>query len=333
MSLAVLLSAPYLLPEVERVRPLFEACNVELLVAQVQERLSEEELLPYAGKVDGAACGDDRFSSHILEAFAPRLKVISKWGTGVDSIDLHAAQRLGVRVFNTPGAFTDPVADSVLGYILMFARRAPWQDRAMKGGGWQKIPGRALNECTVGVIGVGRIGKAVLRRAKAFGAKLLGNDIVEINPAFLEEVGVEMLSLENLLARSDFISLNCDLNPTSHHLINAQSLATVKPGAVLINTARGPVVEEDALIEALRSGRLGGAALDVFEEEPLPPDSPLRAMDNVLLAAHNANSSPRAWERVHENTLRNLFKGLGLEPPGDLWSRVFPSQDGPAREG
>ena len=114
---------------------------------------------------------------------------------------------------------------------------------------------------------------------------------------------------------SDFISLNCDLNPTSHHLINRDSLADVKPSAVLINTARGPVVEESALIDALQASRLAGAGLDVFEDEPLPAGSPLRRMENVLLGSHNANSSPSAWARVHVNTMRNLFKGLGLEPP------------------
>ncbi len=124
-----------------------------------------------------------------------------------------------------------------------------------------------------------------------------------------------MLSLQEVLRKSDFISLNCDLNPTSHHLINRDSLAVVKPSAVLINTARGPVVEEGALVEALRAGSLAGAGLDVFEDEPLPAASPLRSMENVLLGSHNANSSPSAWDRVHVNTVRNLFKGLGFEPP------------------
>jgi D-3-phosphoglycerate dehydrogenase len=141
---------------------------------------------------------------------------------------------------------------------------------------------------------------------------LLGNDIVTIDPAFTAKHGVRMTMLDDLLARSDFVSLNCDLNPTSRHIIDAQALALMKPAAVLINAARGPLVGEPALVEALQAGRLAGAALDVFEEEPLPPDSPLRAMDNVMLAPHNANSSPAAWERVHENTIRNLLDGLGI---------------------
>ena len=162
------------------------------------------------------------------------------------------------------------------------------------------------------MIGVGNCGKAVLRRAHAFGMKLLGNDIIEIAADFLLEQGVEMTSLPDLLSRADFISLNCDLNPTSYHLINAGTLSGIKPGAVLINTARGPIVDEVALVAALQKGQLAGAALDVFEVEPLPSDSPLLQMDNVLLAPHNANSSPAAWERVHWNTIRNLLDGLGI---------------------
>jgi D-3-phosphoglycerate dehydrogenase len=243
--------------------------------------------------------------------------VISKWGTGIDSIDQLAAARLGIRVCRTSNAFTLPVADTVMGYLLAFARRQPWMDRAMRAGTWAKIPGRSLSECTLGVVGVGNIGKAVLRRARAFGMRLLGNDIVEIAPDFLLENVVEMVGLEELLARSDFVSLNCDLNPTSLYLINRTTLALMKPGAILVNTSRGPVVKEPDLIEALRSGVIAGAALDVYEQEPLPADSPLLRLDNVMLAPHNANSSPAAWERVHLNTIRNLLEGLEI-PCDDL---------------
>lgn len=142
--------------------------------------------------------------------------------------------------------------------------------------------------------------------------RLLGNDIVPIAPDFIVEMGLQMTSLEMLLREADFISVNCDLNPTSFHLINDQALSLVKPSAVLINTARGPMVEEPALVKALQEKRLGGAALDVFEVEPLPADSPLRNFKNVMLASHNSNSSKAAWERVHWNTLRNLILGLGL---------------------
>jgi D-3-phosphoglycerate dehydrogenase len=251
-----------------------------------------------------------------LAACAPRLKIISKWGTGIDSIDRQAAAKLGIRIGNTPNAFTLPVADTVLGYMLAFARRHPWMDRAVKAGQWEKLPGRSLSECTLGVIGVGNCGKAVVRRARAFGMTLLGNDLIEIDPVFIKETGIEMTSLDDLLARSDFVSLNCDLNPTSHHLMNARTLKRMRPGAILINTARGPVVDEPALVAALQVGEIAGAALDVYEHEPLPADSLLLKMDHVMLAPHNANSSPAAWERVHFNTIKNLLEGLGLPVEG-----------------
>jgi D-3-phosphoglycerate dehydrogenase len=304
-----------MIPVLARFMPFFKQAGVDVIVAPVAERLSEDELMRYAGEIDGVICGDDQFSARVLEASVPRLKVISKWGTGIDSIDRETAARLGVQVCNTPGAFTDPVADTVMAYLLAFARRGPWLDQEMKVKRWEKLPGRALNECTLGVVGVGKIGKAVLHRAKAFGMRLIGNDIVEIDSDFVTRVGVEMTSLPELLSQADFVSLNCDLNPTSYQLINRDTLGYMQTGAVLINTSRGAIVDEDALIEALHEGRLEGAALDVFEDEPLPANSPLLTMDNVILAPHNANSSPRAWEHVHWNTLRNLFLGLGLEPP------------------
>ena len=317
MKYTVLLTAPYMIPVLDRFRPVFDKYDIDLIVPDVHERMEEADLLSYAGQFDGAICGDDRYSARVLEACAPRLRVISKWGTGVDSIDAEACSRYGVKLCRTPNAFTLPVADSVLGYILAFARRQPWMDREMKRGNWEKITGKSLSECSLGVIGVGNIGKAVTRRARAFGMKVFGTDIVEIDPAFISETGIEMTNLQSLLSSSDFVSVNCDLNPTSYHLINSDTLALMKPNAVLINTARGPIVDEKALIEALQGKRLAGAALDVFEQEPLPLDSPLMKMDNVLLAPHNSNSSPAAWERVHWNTIRNLLDGLDI-PTTDL---------------
>lgn len=308
----ILFTAPYMIPYLDRFRSVLEHMGMDLIVPTVQERLEETDLLAYAGQFDGAICGDDRYTAKVLEACAPRLKVISKWGTGIDSIDSAAAERLGIQVGRTPNAFTLPVADTVMGYILAFARQHPWLDRAMKAGQWDKIPGVSLSECTLGVVGVGNIGKAVLRRARHFGMRLLGNDIVPIAPDFLAENGVQMVRLDELMAQADFVSLHCDLNPTSYHLVNAQTLSWMQPQAVLINTSRGPVVDEPALVNALQRGAIAGAALDVFEVEPLPLDSPLLKLDNVLLAPHNANSSPAAWERVHWNTIRNLLVGLGI---------------------
>jgi len=309
MRWKVLVSAPYLQPVIDRFRPMLADRGVEIVLPSVHERLSEAELLKWVGDVDGVIAGDDQFTEKVLLA-APRLKVLSKWGTGIDSFDLDACRRLGIAVANTPNAFSQPVADSVLGYILCFARRIPWMDRSMKHGHWEKIPGISLQEATLGVVGVGNVGKAVVRRAVSFGMRVLGNDPVAIPPAFKAETGVEMLPLGDLLGQSDFVSLNCDLNPTSRHLMNDAAFALLKPSAVLINTARGPIIDEPALVRALKEGRLAGAGLDVFEVEPLPVENPLRQMDNVLIAPHNSNSSPSAWERVHHNTIHNLLSVL-----------------------
>jgi D-3-phosphoglycerate dehydrogenase len=301
-----------MIPFIDRFRPVFDRHGIGLIVPEVHERLEEADLLKYAGQFDGAVCGDDRYTRRVLEACAPRLKVISKWGTGVDSIDGEACARLGIKLCRTPNAFTLPVTDTVFGYLLAFARRQPWMDKAMKSGEWNKLPGRALHECTLGIVGVGTIGKVIARRARAFGMTVLGNDIVEIDHVFIAETGIQMTTLDDLLARSDFVSLNCDLNPTSLHLMNPRTFALMKPTAILVNTARGPIVKEPALIAALKEGKIAGAALDVFEVEPLPADSPLKKMNNVMLAPHNANSSPAAWERVHWNTIKNLLDGLGI---------------------
>ena len=151
--------------------------------------------------------------------------------------------------------------------------------------------------------------------------ELLGNDIVEIDQDFVEQTGVEMTSLVDLLSGADFVSINCDLNPTSYHLINNESLSEMKSNAVLINTARGKVVDEPALIRALSDGVIAGAALDVFEVEPVPKGSPLLTMENVMLAPHNANSSLTAWEYVHWNTIRNLFNGLEISVKDDYFNK------------
>lgn len=305
----VLVTAPYMQPVIERFRPLFAERGITLVVPLVHERMEEAQLLPLVADVDGVICGDDRFTERVLLA-APRLRVLAKWGTGIDSIDRAACARLGIAVRNTPNAFSEPVADTTLGYMLCFARRLPWMDRAMRDGAWQKLPGFALRERTLGIVGLGNVGRAVARRAAAFGMRVLAADPARPPAELVDALGVELVDQTTLLRESDFVSLHCDLNPSSHHLIDAAALALMRPDAVLINTARGPVVDEAALVAVLRAGQIGGAALDVFEQEPLPADSPLLHMENVMLAPHNSNSSPEAWERVHRNTVERLLEVL-----------------------
>lgn len=302
MKYKVLITAPYFQLVVDRYRKIFADSNIEIIVPKVNERMSEEELLPLVGDIDGILCGDDKVTRKVIES-APKLKVISKWGTGIDSIDQVAAKEHGIAVKNTPNAFSVPVADSVLGYILCFARDIINLDRKMREGIWIKKLTVTLSECTLGIVGLGNVGKEVLKRAQAFDMRVVANDIKDIEFDF-------MMPLEQLLKESDFVSINCDLNPTSHHLINAKTLALMKPTACLINAARGPIVDEKALIKSLQDGKIAGAALDVFEEEPLSLASPLRKMENVILSPHNSNSSLLAWEKVHENSVNSLIEEL-----------------------
>ena len=297
------------MPVIDQYRVELAEAGCDVIVAPVRERLSEEELLPLVGDVDGIICGDDRLTDLVLAA-APRLKVISKWGTGIDSIDRDAAGRRGVAVRNTPNAFSEPVADTVMGYILLFARQLETMNRDVKLGRWVKPQLVALRETTLGVVGTGHCGKAVVRRAVAFGMRVLGNDPVAMPEEFLASTGIRMVSLDELLREADFVTLNPDLNPTSTHLMNDRTFSWMKPSAYLINASRGPVVEEAALVRALERKLIAGAALDVFEQEPLPLESSLRGFDTCWVAPHNANSSPMAARHVHEATIRNLLDEL-----------------------
>ena len=309
MKWRVLVSAPYAMPHLDWYRTQLEAADCAMVVADVRERLSEAELLPLIGEVDGLICGDDSVTGRVFAA-APRLKVIAKWGTGIDSIDQEAAALHGVAVRNTPNAFSEPVADTVMGYMLLFARQLDRMTADVRAGEWRKPQLSALREWTLGVVGVGNCGKAVVRRAVAFGMRVLGTDPVPVPPEFAAATGLEMVALPELLRQADVVTCNTTLNPTSFHLMNDRTIAQMKPGAYLINTSRGPVVEEAALVRALEDGRLAGAALDVFEVEPLPASSRLRQFPTCHLAPHNANSSRQAAWHVHQNTMRNLLEEL-----------------------
>ncbi len=321
MKKTIIFSAPYMMTSVERFRKVLEGhYGIEMIVPEVKQKLLEDDILKYAGQFDGTICGDDVYSARVIEACSPRLKVVSKWGTGIDAIDKAACKKYNVMIGNTLNAFTIPVSETAVGYMLNFARGLTVMDRTMHAGAWDKPAITTLSETTVGIIGAGNIGQAVARRVRAFGCRILMNDIVPIKPDFLIENHIEQVPLEQLLNESDFVTCHTDLNETSRHLINAKTLAMMKPTAYLINTSRGPVVDEAALAEALSAKKLAGAAMDVFETEPLPMDSPLRAMPNVYIAPHNCNFSPVACERVHWNTIRNLL--IGLDIPLDDFEEI-----------
>jgi D-3-phosphoglycerate dehydrogenase / 2-oxoglutarate reductase len=308
----VLITAPYMLREKEKVGILLQGKDIIVDWATVEERLEESDLTDIIGRYNGIICGDDRITKRVLEA-AGNLEVIVKWGTGIDSIDREAAESRGIPVLRTLNAFSEPVGDTTLGVILAFARSIFVNDRLMKKGSWDKPRSFCLSEKTVGIIGLGNTGTAVVKRLHVFGPAVIANDIVEKDQGIIKKYNIAMVDKETIYENADFICIHCDLNETSFHLINREAFEKMRKKPYIINMARGPIIDEVALIDALRSGKIAGAGLDVFENEPLPKDSPLRGMDNVILSSHNANSSPYYWQRVHENSVKMLFKGLNIE--------------------
>ena len=309
MNERVLISCVQLQRSLAEHRHRLDERGAELIVPLVEQQLSEAELLGLIMGVDGMIAGDDQVSRAVLER-ADRLRIVSKWGVGTDAIDLAAAAELGIRVTNTPGMFSDEVADVVIGYVVMLARHLHRTDSAVRAGEWAKPEGVSLAGRTMGVIGLGHIGRAVARRSLAMGMRVLGSEIDPTNRTSAAQLGVEVVSLESLLADSDVISLNVPLTPDSHHLLSAAALGRMKPGAWVINTARGGLIDEAALIAALGSGQVGAAALDVFEVEPLPTESPLRGFAQVILGSHNSSNTVEAGHRTSERAIDNLIRGL-----------------------
>ncbi|MFW5708481.1 MAG: phosphoglycerate dehydrogenase [Bacteroidota bacterium] len=307
----ILITASRLLNEFDRYRDPIDEAGFKIIMVRDKSRVSADHILPHAGKFDGCICGDEPFSYEVLAACAPRLKVISKWGTGMDSIDLEGAQKLGIKVCNSPGAFTVPVAETALAFIFAFARNTVISDREMHNGSWnRKRLSSTLNGKKLGVIGAGKIGQHLLKCASGLGLELFANDPKPLARDFIEKYHVSQVSLTELLEVSDYVSCCCDLNTSSYHLIASGELRQMKNTAILINVARGPVVDEKALPAALKAGEIGGAGLDVFELEPLPDDSPLRGFDNVIMSPHNASSDPECYDWVQKNTIRNCIDNL-----------------------
>ncbi len=301
----VLVTCHHLLRHIDHYRDRFEAADIELVLPEATgQQFSSNEMLDLIRGVDTCILGDDFVDRAVLESGKESgLKAIIKWGIGTDSIDKATAAELGIPVLNTPGTFAEEVADAAFALILMLTRGYHLMHASVQEGGWLKIQGRTLAGNTMGVVGLGSIGRAVGRRGTAFGMTVIGSDPVEIPASVLAPAGIAQTSLETVIAESDFLVLACNLTPQSHHLINAETLAKMKPGATLVNVARGPLVKEVDLVEALKSGHLAGAALDVFENEPLPKDSPLRQFDTVVFGTHNGSNTREGVDRVNEMTV------------------------------
>jgi phosphoglycerate dehydrogenase-like enzyme len=254
-----------------------------------------ETLLPLLPGVDATLCSPDQYNLEALRSESTsRLKIISRWGVGFDTIDVAEASRQGIVVAYTPGMLNEAVADWTWALLLGVARRIPQAHITVSKGEWTPHWGHDISGKTLGIIGCGRIGQAVARRALGFNMRVLGYDRVPC----ADDANITYGGLDELLEKSDFISLHAALTPDSKGLISEPQLRRMKPTAYLINTARGPLIDEPALAKALTEGWIAGAALDVFSTEPLPADNPLRTAPNLLLAPHQASFARETGERV-----------------------------------
>ncbi len=267
---------------------------------------------------DGLLCLlTDRIDAAVLDAAGPGLRVVSQMAVGVDNIDLAACTARGIPVGHTPGVLTEATADLTLALMLATARRLVEAADDVRAGRWRTWDplgwvGPDLHDSTVGIIGLGRIGAAVARRLAGFGVTLLYHNPRPSPRA--AELGATWVGFDDLLARSDFVTLHCPYSPATHHLIDATALARMKSAAILINTARGGVIDQDALIAALKSGRIAAAGLDVTTPEPLPPDHPLLTLPNVVVLPHIGSASLATRVRMAEMAVENLLAGLLGQP-------------------
>lgn len=299
-----------------------ECCDVEIHQSK-EWPPSREELIEKVKDKDGLLCLlTDKIDAEVMDA-APNLKVVSTYSVGFDHIDLEAATKRGIYVTHTPGVLTDAVAEFTVGLILAITRRILEADKIIRSGEWNKpwnpffLTGPELKGKTIGLIGFGRIGIAVAKRLSSFDVKMLYYDVARRWD--VESIlGVEFADIETILKESDIVTLHVPLLKSTYHLIGEKELKMMKKTAYLINTARGAVVDTEALVKALKEGWIAGAALDVFEQEPLPPDHPLTKLDNVILTPHIASATIEARQRMAELAAKNLIAVLKGEMPPAL---------------
>lgn len=294
---------------IDEFRSRLDERQLELVLPKVVQQPSEEDLIEIIDGFDGMIAGDDPLSARVLK-HAKRMRIISKWGVGIDGIDLDAARALGIPVVNTPGVFGGEVADLALGYVIMLARQLHRIDASVKAGGWFKHEGRSLADRVLGIAGFGSIGQAVGARGKGFGMQVVAHDVADTASATAAKIGVEMLDRDELFRKSDFLVLCSPLKPETRHMVNESTLTLMRPESFLVNVGRGPLVDEAALIRALDSGHVAAAALDVFEEEPLPATSGLRRFEQCVFGSHNASNTREGVLRASARAVENLLEGL-----------------------
>lgn len=297
MSWKVFISARTI-PEVGKgALELLRKSGCEIILPPKMGPLKADELRLHINGCDAALVSPDEFNPVVMASpELAKLKIISRWGVGYDSIDVPSATQHGIVVAFTPGLLNETVADYTFALLFSIARRVHEADALMRKNEWKLLWGYDVFGKTLGIIGCGRIGQAVARRAAGFNLRLLGYDVAP-NPE-AQKLGVHFVPLDELLAQSDFVSLHCALTPENKNLIGEAQLAKMKSTSYLINTARGALIDDAALVRALQAGKIAGAALDAFTKEPLPADSTLRGAPNLLLSPHQAPCARETGERV-----------------------------------
>ncbi len=321
MSWKVLITARGFKPAGEQARELLRKAGCEIILPPKFGPLKGDELTDALNGMDAVLASLDEYSDAVLSSpAAAQLKIVARWGVGYDAVDISAATRNGIVVTYTPGLLDEAVADYTFALLLSLARRVHEVHVAMRRGEWKNAWGEDVGGKTLGIVGFGRIGKAVARRAAGFNMRILahtphptaGND------------GIEFVSLEKLLAESDFVSLHAALTLATHGLIGEAQLRRMKSTAYLINTGRGALLDEAALVRALRENWIAGAALDVFTTEPLPAESPLRAAPNLLLSPHQSSYARGTGERVSLAAAQSIVDLMnGKRPRNVLNPEVF----------
>lgn len=266
---------------------IFSKAGFDLVIPPAGTRVFEEDhLISLLQDCDAVVAGSEPYTRKVISSL-PKLRVIARRGVGFDAVDLQAADDHNVAVATTPGVLDESVAEHTVAMLLACSRGFPALDKQVREGRWARVPYARVSGKTLGIVGLGRIGQAVVPKAVGLGLKVIAYDPFP-NTEFGKKWNIEFTSLDELWARSEFISLHLAMSPESFNLINKSTIAKMKQGAIVINTGRGQLINEDDLCEALKSGRLGAAGLDVFHQEPLPVSSPLVKLDNVLLSGHVA---------------------------------------------
>ncbi|MDI9880061.1 phosphoglycerate dehydrogenase [Flectobacillus longus] len=308
----VLVSCPPMLKKIDEFRPIFEEKNIELVIPNIVQTLSEEELEQILPEVDGWIIGDDPATERVFTAGkAGKLKAAVKWGVGVDNVDFAACKKLGIPIINTPNMFGAEVATVAAAFILGLARQTYFIDREVRKGNWVKPAGRSISGLTVGLIGFGDIGKATARFLKGMDMNINVYDpFAKKDESDLQNY--TFCEFPEKLEEADFVVATCALTPSTRNIINSSSIAKMKDGVYIVNVSRGGIINEADLLEALKSGKVEAAALDVFEIEPLPISSELRNFDKCIFGTHNGSNTIEGVRRATHQAISYLFEFLGV---------------------